>query len=63
LGVRGDKRPDILGETVNACFLLKGRGVVLSPQAFRALGPALRRLFKKHTPPVTYIPATEPHRD
>jgi class 3 adenylate cyclase len=63
LGVRGDKRPDVLGEAVNGCFLLKGHGLVVSPQAFRALGPEMRRLLKKHTPPVTYIPVDEPHRD
>jgi len=65
LGVRGDKRPDIIGAEVNACFLLplKGRGLVLSPQAFRALGAETRRLLKKHTPPVTYIPVDDPHRE
>jgi hypothetical protein len=30
-------------------------GVTLSVAAFRKLGPALRRRFKKHTAPVTYI--------
>lgn len=63
LGVRDDKRPDLIGSAVNACFLLKGHGVVLSPQAFRALSPETRRLFKKHTPPVVYIPVDNPHRD
>lgn len=63
LGVRDDKRPDLIGSGVNACFLLKGHGFVLSPQAFRALSPETRRHFKKHTPPVVYIPLDDPHRD
>jgi class 3 adenylate cyclase len=63
LGTVGDKRPDILGDAVNACFLLKGQGFVLSPAAFRRLQPETRRRLKKHTPPVTYIPVDAPHRD
>jgi hypothetical protein len=37
--------------------------MALSPQAFRKLEPETRKLFKKHTPPVTYIPVEERHRD
>ena len=35
--------------------MLDATGVTLTVNAFRKLGPALRRRFKKHTPPVTYI--------
>ena len=53
----------MIGSAVNVCFLLKGHGFVLTPQAFRALRPESRRRFKKHTPPVVYIPVDDPHRD
>ena len=53
LGTRNDKRTDVLGSTVNAMFLLKSQGFALTPEAFRKLAPATRKLFKKHTPPVT----------
>jgi class 3 adenylate cyclase len=54
-GRDGDKRYDVIGKTVNVAAAMDARGVALSVAAFRKLGPALRRRFKKHTPPVTYI--------
>ncbi|MCE0483856.1 MAG: adenylate/guanylate cyclase domain-containing protein [Methylacidiphilales bacterium] len=63
LGTRAEKYLDILGSTVNALFLLKGTGCVLTPEAFRKLNPETRKLFKKHTPPVSYIPLEQTHRD
>jgi adenylate cyclase len=54
-GRAGDKRYDVIGKTVNVAATLDATGVGLSVAAFRKLGPALRRRFKKHTPPVTYI--------
>ena len=54
-GRDGDKRYDVIGKTVNVAATLDATGVALSVAAFRKLGPALRRRFKKHTPPVTYI--------
>jgi class 3 adenylate cyclase len=63
IGTRTDKRPDMLGATVNALFLLKTAGFAITPEAFRKLTPGTRKLFKKHTPPVAYIPLTQPHRD
>jgi adenylate cyclase len=54
-GRAGDKRYDIIGKTVNTAVTLDATGVTLSVAAFRKLSPALRRRFKKHTPPVTYI--------
>lgn len=63
LGVR-EKRMDILGSTVNTLFLLKANaGFVLTPEVFRKLGPGMRQHFKKHTPPITYIPIGQAHRD
>jgi adenylate cyclase len=47
---------DIIGEAVNVCATLPHQGVTLSPQAFRCLTPENRRLFHRHTPPITYHP-------
>jgi class 3 adenylate cyclase len=54
-GAAGDKRHDVIGKAVNVAAALDATGVALSVAAFRKLGPGLRRRFKKHTPPVTYI--------
>jgi len=64
IGTRNDKRPDMLGSTVNTMFLLKtASAFALTPEVFRKLAPDTRKLFKKHTPPVVYISISEPHRD
>jgi adenylate cyclase len=63
VGSRKDKRLDIFGDTVNTAATMSSHGIALSPQAFRMLDAATRKLFKKHTPPVTYIPVDEPHRE
>jgi hypothetical protein len=60
--IAGDKHHDVIGKTVNPAAMLDSTGVTLSVTAFRKLGPALRRRFKKHTPPVTYIRAEDPRR-
>jgi class 3 adenylate cyclase len=51
-----DKRFDVIGQEVNAAALLPSAGFSLSAAAFRKLSPAARKRFKKHTPPVVYIP-------
>jgi|SRR5262245_20593385 len=61
-GPARDKRHDVIGKTVNAAALLDSTGVTLSVTAFRRLGPAARRHFKKHTPPITYIRLEDPRR-
>jgi hypothetical protein len=33
----------------------------MTPPAFRALSPETRKMFKKHTPPVTYIALEDSH--
>jgi hypothetical protein len=63
IGTRTDKRLDVLGATVNAMFMLKANGFAITSDAFRKLSSETRHLFKKHTPPVTYIPLIEKHRD
>ena len=55
-GGRGKKRFDVIGAEVNAAATLETRGFALSVAAFRVLEPETRKRFKKHTPPVTYIP-------
>jgi len=61
LGTPTDKRFDIYGVTVNTAAMLQSNGFAMSPQVFRKLEPAVRRRFKKHTPPITYIPVDERH--
>ena len=63
LGTRTNKQLDIIGLTVNTAALLSSRGIAITPQVFRKLDTNNRKLFKKHTPPVTYIPVEEKHRD
>jgi hypothetical protein len=52
----------VIGKAVNTAAALDASGVTLSVAAFRKLGPELRRRFKKHTPPVSYIRSEDPHR-
>ncbi len=60
-GARDHKTFDVIGDDVNITARLPTRSFALSAEAFRALSPAGRTLFKKHTPPLTYIPVEEPH--
>ena len=55
-GPAGDKRFDVIGSSVNQAALLESTGIALSAAAFRKLSADTRTLFKKHTPPITYIP-------
>lgn len=63
VGTRQNKQFDVFGETVNTAAILPSHGVALTPALFRKLSPNTRREFKKHTPPITYIPVAERHRD
>jgi adenylate cyclase len=60
-GARDDKRFDVLGDEVNVAARLQTRTLAISAQAFRLLSPDLRKRFKKHTPPITYIRVEERH--
>ena len=62
LGLKDDPRVDIMGNEVNICAMMKTRGFAISAETFRKLTPETRKLFKKHTPPVFYIPLNEPHK-
>jgi class 3 adenylate cyclase len=63
IGTKTEKRFDVYGQSVNTAATLKSNGMAISPQVFRKLDPETRKLFKKHTLPVTYIPVEESHRD
>ena len=63
VGTRADKRFDLFGNTVNTAAVLRSSGFAMTPQVFRKLEPDTRKLFKKHTPPITYIPVGESHKD
>jgi len=63
IGPKRWKRFDVYGTTVNQTALLASHGMALTPEAFRKLAPSTRKLFKKHTPAVRYIPVAEAHRD
>jgi len=62
LGARGEKRFDVVGSTVNTMFLLKTSVFAITPEAFRKLNGETRKLFKKHSLPVAYIPMSHPHK-
>jgi adenylate cyclase len=61
-GAASDKRFDVIGKAVSTAAMLDSTGVTLSVEAFRKLGPALRRRFKKHTASITYIRQEDPRR-
>jgi adenylate cyclase len=61
-GPPGDTRFDVIGKAVNTAAMLDASGVALSTEAFRTLSPALRKRFKKHTWPITYIRVEDPHK-
>ena len=58
LGPMGHKRQlDLIGETVNITAGMGRRPFALSQQAFRCLTAEQRRLFRRFTPPLLYLPA------
>ena len=63
IGTRSDKRFDLFGETVGIAATLRSNGFAITSQVFRKLSPETRKQFKKHTPPISYIPVDERHRD
>ena len=63
IGTRSRKHFDIFGETVNTAATLRSHGFAMTPQVFRKLDASSRKLFKKHTPPVSYIDVRDRHVD
>jgi class 3 adenylate cyclase len=59
-GSSGRKSFDVIGQAVNTAAVLQSSGVTLSTDAFRKLSPEMRKHFRKHTPPVTYIRLDDP---
>ena len=57
VGSPGEEIIDVYGKTVNVAATLPGNGLSLTPAVFRSLSAESRQLFKKHTPPITYIDA------
>ena len=55
VGAPGAEILDVYGKTVNIAATLSSTGLAMTPAVFRRLAPDTRKLFKKHTPPVTYI--------
>ena len=55
------RRYDLLGDDVNTTARLESHGFAISAQAFRTLSAEGRKHFKKHTPPITYIPLEQQH--
>jgi len=62
-GIKENKLFDIIGENVNITARIKSNGLTITPQVFRKLNSETRKLFKKHTPPITYIDIREKHKD
>jgi len=58
-GPRDDRRFDVIGGEVNIAARLPTRSFAISAEAFRCLSKDARTRFKKHTPPVTYIPSDD----
>jgi len=61
IGTKNRKIPDIFGDTVNIAARLPSNGYTVSVETFRQLKPETRKIFKKHTPPVTYIGIEDKH--
>ena len=62
IGTKNKKMYDIFGNVVNISATLPSNGFAISVEAFRQLKPETRKLFKKHTPPITYIGVDEKHK-
>jgi class 3 adenylate cyclase len=60
VGSPGEEIIDVYGKTVNVAASLPSTGLAMTPAVFRSLQPETRKLFKKHTPPITYIDAADP---
>ena len=61
IGTRQEQRFDVSGLTVMTAATLGAQPFAITPQVFRKLRPETRKLFKKHTPPIRYIPVESKH--
>jgi adenylate cyclase len=62
IGTKNKKMHDIFGNAVNIAATLPSNGYTISVETFRQLKPETRKLFKKHTSPITYIGVDEKHK-
>ena len=60
VGSPGEEIIDVYGKTVNVAATLPSSGLAVTPAVFRSLQAETRKLFKKHTPPISYIDADDP---
>ena len=63
VGSPGEEIIDVYGKTVNVAATLPSTGLAMTPAVFRSLQPETRKLFKKHTPPISYIDAGDSRPD
>jgi class 3 adenylate cyclase len=61
VGSPGQEIVDLYGKTVNVAAAVPSAGLAMTTAVFRSLQPDTRTLFKKHTPPISYIDAQD-HR-
>ena len=59
VGSPGQEIIDLYGKTVNVAAAVPSAGLAMTPAVFRSLQADTRRLFKKHTPPISYIDAED----
>ena len=61
IGGPGREQIDIIGKTVNIVGAMRTEGYfAITPAVFRKLSSSGRQLFKKHTPPISYIDLDDP---
>ncbi len=63
VGSPGEEIIDVYGKTVNVAAALHSTGLAVTPAVFRSLQAETRKLFKKHTPPISYIDAGDARPD
>lgn len=63
VGSPGEEIIDVYGKTVNVAAAVDSTGLAITPAVFRSLQAGTRTLFKKHTPPVTYIDSADSRPD
>jgi class 3 adenylate cyclase len=59
VGSPGEEIIDVYGKTVNVAAALPSAGLAMTPAVFRSLAAESRKLFRKHTPPISYIGAED----
>jgi class 3 adenylate cyclase len=63
VGSPGEEIIDVYGKTVNVAAALPSTGLAVTPAVFRSLQTESRKLFRKHTPPISYIDAGDRRPD